>query len=77
MEIVHNLWNPEDQRLLEMLKENILSRATLERLDPSRRFYIKTYWSKDGMEAVILQVDVSEEARKSEAQEKDGGKCEF
>ena len=29
------------------------------------------------MVAVIIQADVSEEARKSEAQEKDGGKCEY
>ena len=29
------------------------------------------------MGAVLLQADVSEEARKSEAQEKDGVKCEF
>ena len=29
------------------------------------------------MGVVLLQSDVSEEARKPEAQEKDGGNCEF
>ena len=74
---MQNLWNPDDQRLLEKLKKDILSGPTLARLDPSRSFYIKIDCCKDGMGAVLIQADVSEEARKSQAQEKESGKCEF
>ena len=73
---MQSLWNPEDQRLMEWLKKNILSGPTLARPDPYRRLYIKTDWSKDVMEAVLLQEDVSAEAIKLEAQDKGGGKCE-
>ena len=66
MELIQNLWNPEDQRLLERLKKYILSVPTLSRPEPSRRLYIKTYWPKNGMGAMILQADFSEEARNSE-----------
>ena len=62
---MQNLWNPEDQKLLEMLKKDILSGPTLVILNSSRRFYINIDWSKDLIGAVLLQVDVSEEARKS------------
>ena len=68
MELMQNLWNPENQRLLERLKKDILPETTLARLYSSRRFYIKTYWSKYLMGVVLLQSDVSEEAIKSEAQ---------
>ena len=77
MEIIQNLWNPENQRLLERIKKYILSGPTLEKLDPIRRFYIKTDWPKGGMGSVLLKLDISAEARKSEAYEKDGIKCEF
>ena len=56
---MQNLCNPEYQRLLERLKTDILSGPTLSRPDPSRRFYIKTDWSKDGMGVVLLQADIS------------------
>ena len=59
---MQNLWNPENQGLLEQFKKDILSVPNLEKLDPYRSFYIKTDWFKDGMGAVLLQVDVSEEA---------------
>ena len=62
---MQNLWNTEDQRLLERLKKDILSGPTLERPDPSRMYYINIDWSKDGMIAVLLQAYVSEEAIKS------------
>ena len=74
---MQNLWNTEKQWLLERLKKEILSGSTLARPDPYRKLYIKTDWYKDGMGAVLLQAYVSEESRKSEAQEKAGGKCEF
>ena len=74
---MHNLFNTEEQRFLEKLNKDILSGPTLVRPYPSRMFYIKTYWSKDVMVAVLLKADVSEEARNPEEQEKSGGKCEF
>ena len=45
--------------------------------NPARRFYLKTDWSKDGMGAVLLQADDSEEARAAEEREVQGGKCEL
>ena len=65
---MQNLWNLEYQ---------ILSRPTLSMPYPYRRFYIKIDWSKNGMGAVLMQADVSEEARKPEAQEKEVRKYEF
>ena len=62
---MQNIWNLEGQRLLECLNKDILSRPTLEIPDPYKKFYINTYFSKDVMGAVLLQVDVSEEATKS------------
>ena len=42
-------------KVMEMLKEDILSGPTLARLDPYRIFYIKTDWSKVVMGQVLLQ----------------------
>ena len=42
MELMQNLWNLEDQRLLERLNKDVLSVPTLARPYPFRRFYIKT-----------------------------------
>ena len=50
MELMQNLWNTEDNILLERLNKDILSVPTLAIPDPSRRFYIKIDCSKDGME---------------------------
>ena len=69
-ELMHNLWNIEDQRLLEWLKKDILSGTNLSRPDPSIRLYINTDWSKDGMGAVLLQSYVSTEARNLEAKKR-------
>ena len=55
---MHNLWNPDDQRLLELLKKYILSGPTLARPDPYIRFYTKKDWSKDVMGEVLLQAYV-------------------
>ena len=74
---MQNIWNTEDQSLMERLKKDILSGPTLSIPDPSRRFYINTDWSKDRMGAVLLQEYVSEESGKSEAKEKAVKKCEF
>ena len=77
MELMQNLWTPDDQRLLGLLSKDIVSRPTLEIPDPSQRFYIKTCWSKYRMEEVIVQADNSLEAINSEAQENDSGNCKF
>ena len=53
---------------MERLKKEILSGPTYTIPEPSRRFYIKTNWSKDGMGAVLLQAYVSEEEIITEAQ---------
>ena len=74
---MHNLWNSEDQRLVEWLKNYILSGHALARPDSSISFYINAYWSKDGMGELLLQADKPAEARKSEAQEKYVGNLEF
>ena len=74
---MHNLWNAEDQSLLKCLKKEILSGPTLSRPYPSIMFHIRIDWSKYGTGAVILQADVSVESINPEAQERDGGKCEF
>ena len=54
---MQNLWTPEDQRLPERLKYDIMTGPMFARPESYRRFYIKTDWSKDGMGEVILQVD--------------------
>ena len=74
---MQNLWNIEDQRLLECLNKYILSGPTLARPYPYIRFYIKIYWYKYGMLEVLLQADILVEAINSEAQEKYGGKWKF
>ena len=62
--------------------KDVLSGTNLAIPDPYRKFYIKTDWYKCGMRESILKSDIlqsydSEEAIKSEAQEKDDIKCEF
>ena len=47
MEMMQKLCTPESQRLLERLKEDIVSVPTLTWLDPYQRFDIDTDWSKD------------------------------
>ena len=57
MELMKKLWIPEDQSLMEIIKEDILTGPTLSIPYSSQRFYINKYWSKDVLGAVILQVD--------------------
>ena len=75
--LMDKLWGKEEDELLQKLKDDIISGPMLARPDPARRFYIKTDWSKDGMGAVLLQAENSEEARDAEDRERAGGKCEF
>ena len=49
----------------------------LKRTYPYQIFYIKMYWSKYGMDMVLLQAYESVKAINSDSQEKYGGKCEF
>ena len=42
IELMHNLWTPEYQRLLEIVNEYIIAGTKLERPDPYWRSYIKT-----------------------------------
>ena len=49
--------------LLEHLKKYNIVRPTLARADPYQRFCIKIDLSKDGIVAVLLQVDESVEAK--------------
>ena len=58
------------EKILESLKEEIVSGPTLIRPYPSQIFNIRTDQPKDGMGTVLLQPDDSVEARKSEAQER-------
>ena len=44
MNIMHNLWTPEDQRLMERLKWGIMEGPKLAIPDSSHIFYIKTDW---------------------------------
>ena len=46
---MYNLWTPKDQRLLEWLKQYIVSGHTLVRPEPYKRLYINIYWSNEGM----------------------------
>ena len=72
------LWKLSDEARLEELKAEILTGSTLARPDPTRRFCLKTDWSKSKMGAVLLQADpADEQATNAEARELAGGKCEF
>ena len=55
MELMQNLWMPEEKMLLYQLKEGIMEGTMFEIPDPYQRFYIKTDWNKEGIEAVLLQ----------------------
>ena len=58
------------------MKYDIVLGPILARLNPYRSIYNNTECSKDVIAEVLLKVD-SGKAIKVEAQEKDGGKCEF
>ena len=54
IELMQNIWTPEDQSLLERLKKDIMAGPTLVRTDSSQRLYINRDWSKYGVGAVLL-----------------------
>ena len=77
MELMQNLLTPEDQILLDRLKEDIIEGPTLVIPNPYCGFYIDTDLYKDVMGVVLLKADDSVGATKKEAQEKVGENCEF
>ena len=74
---ITTLWETQDDKLLQELNELILSGPVLARPDFSRRFYLKTDWSKEKMGAVLCQAEDTPKAREAEALETKGGKCKF
>eukprot|EP00957_Ditylum_brightwellii_P012153 917909-Ditylum_brightwellii.AAC.1 len=50
-ELMRRLWTVECEGLLQELKGDIVKEPMLARPDPTRRFYLKTDWSKEGMGA--------------------------
>ncbi len=77
-EIIAELWEPPDLLLLEQLKEEVIDGIVLTRPDYSRRFYLKTDWSKHGMAAVLCQADPNcPESVAAEEAEGAGGLCLF
>ena len=73
-------WNEFEethQKLLDELREDVLSEPVLARPDPDRRFYLKTDWSKHGMGATLLQAEDTPEARAAEEAEARGEPCSF
>eukprot|EP00957_Ditylum_brightwellii_P168914 12856962-Ditylum_brightwellii.AAC.1 len=49
--LMTQLWSQECEELLRRLKEDVIKGPMLARPDPTRRFYLKTDWSKNGMGA--------------------------
>jgi RNase H-like domain found in reverse transcriptase/Integrase zinc binding domain/Reverse transcriptase (RNA-dependent DNA polymerase) len=70
-------WLPEHERLFRELIEEVIRGPTLQRPDPSRRYYVKTDWCKDGIGAVLLQPDTSATSQIAEDVECQGGQCNF
>jgi hypothetical protein len=77
MTITPETWTPEYEALLVCLKEEILEGPLLARVDSSKRFYLKTDWSKDGMGAVLLQAEDTPVSIAAERTEDDGGMFTF
>lgn len=73
-----SLWTPEDTTTMHALLDDLIARPVLARPDYTRRFYLKTDWSRLGMAAVLLQADPTDDkATEAEAQEEAGGPCAF
>jgi hypothetical protein len=72
---VDSVWTKEDDELLEQLKQEITIHPILARPDLSKRFYLKTDWSKWAFGAALCQP--SDEDTESMTREIHGGECEF
>jgi hypothetical protein len=70
-------WRPEHEKRFRELVVEVTTGPTLQRPDASRRFYVKTDWCKDGIGAVLLQADASEDSLLAEHIEDNGGQCNF
>lgn len=71
------IWTPEDDELLEDLKNAILEGPVLKRPDYDKRFYLKIDWSRHAMGAALLQADDDEESQEAVLQETQGHRCLF
>jgi RNase H-like domain found in reverse transcriptase len=77
-EVLKQLWQEEDTRLLEDLKEELITGPIIKRPSFKRRFCLKTDWSRKAMCAVILQADCTEQAEEAQRKEIEGsGRCNF
>ena len=75
---LEQVWGPHDYELLKELVAEVLDKPVLARPDFTRRFYLKTDWSKSGMGAVLCQADPDDDiALKAEQDEIKGGPCLF
>lgn len=54
-QLLQEAWSSLDDKLLEELKQGILSAPILQRPNSNARFYLKTDWSKEAMGAALLQ----------------------
>jgi RNase H-like domain found in reverse transcriptase len=52
-------WLPPHKKHFRELVDKVISGPTLQRPDTSRRLYVKTDWSKDGIGAVLLQANTN------------------
>jgi RNase H-like domain found in reverse transcriptase len=55
-------WTPVAAKLLEEMKEAIVSGPVLKRLDWNRMFYVKTAWSSSAKGGILCQPECSPEA---------------
>lgn len=67
----------EHKTIFETMKDFILSKPILQRANISKRFYLKTDFSKVGLGWALCQPDDSEAAREAMKIEDEGGECVF
>ena len=48
-------WSPELIQLFEDTKKCITSLPIMARFDPTKPVFIKTYWSEEGMDWILMQ----------------------
>jgi hypothetical protein len=77
MAIPAELWATECGDLLVCLKEEILAAPLLAQDDSTKRFYLKTDWSKDDMGDVLLLAEVSDASVSAVLAGDAGGPCMF
>jgi hypothetical protein len=75
--IMRQLWEQQDDQILDDLKQAILTGPVLKRPEPNRRFYLKTDWSAHAQGAVLLQAGCTKAEEEAVHRETKGGQCEF